>query len=92
MVNDHFRMWMGALSIVAILLVVATGFCLFDTDGDDHGAAGLDLCLGMIAAAFGALLLVDLHDAGRSPVLRRWTPTPVTIPVLDPPPWSSLSV
>jgi hypothetical protein len=81
-------MWMGALSIVAIVLVVATGFCLFDTDGDDHDAVGLDLCLGMIAAALGALLLVDLHDAGRSPVLRRWSPTPVTIPVLDPPPWS----
>jgi len=85
-------MWMEALSIVAVVLVVATGFCLFDTDTDDHGAAGLDLCLGMIAAAFGALLLVDLYDAGRSPALRRWTPTPVTIPVLDPPPWSPLSV
>lgn len=92
MVTDHLRIWTGALSIVAILLVAAAGFCLFDTDGDDHGAAGLDLCLGMIAAAFGATLLVELHDAGRSPLLRRWAPTPVTIAVLDPPPWSPLSV
>jgi hypothetical protein len=87
MAREHFRIWTGALSIVAILLVAAAGFCLFDTDGDDHDAVGLDLCLGMIAAVFGTLSLVDLHDAGRSPVLRRWTPTPATIAVLDPPPW-----
>lgn len=84
---DHSRLWMGALTVAAILLIAATGFCLFDTNGDDHGAIGFDFCLGMIATALGTLLLVGLHDAGRSPALRRWTPTPATITVLDPPPW-----
>lgn len=88
---DHSRIWIGALGVTAILLIAATGFCLFDTDVDDHHAIGLDLCLGIIAAAFGALIIVDPYDAGRSPLLRRWTSTPVTIAVLDPPPWLRLS-
>jgi hypothetical protein len=82
---------MRALSLTAILLMAATGCCLFDTDCDDHHAIGVDLCLGMVATAFGALILVAPDVAGRSSVLRRWTSTPVTIAVLDPPPWSRLS-
>ena len=69
-----------------MLLVAAASFCLFEADGVDHGAAGVDLCLGMIASALGVVLLVDLRDTGRSPVLGRWTSTPVTVGVLDPPP------
>ncbi len=87
---DHSRSWMRALGLTAILLMAATGFCLFDTDCNHH-AIGVDLCLGMVATAFGTLILVAPDVAGRSSVLRHWTSTPVTIAVLDPPPWSRLS-
>jgi hypothetical protein len=82
------RTLVRALSVAAILLIAAAGFCLFDSDGDDHGAVGVDLCLSIIATALGTLLIVDRYDAGRSAACPRWTATPVTIAVLDPPPWS----
>jgi hypothetical protein len=91
MTADRFRL-VRTLSLVGIVLVAATGFCLVDGASGDHGAAGLDLCLGMIATTSGALFSVNLHDAGRPPVIRRWTSTPATIGVLDPPPWTRLSV
>ena len=79
---------MEAAIVVAALLVVATGLCLFDTDGDDHdGGVGVDLCLSVLAAAaVGVLLTVYLREIGRSSPRPHWTATSVTVSILDPPP------
>ena len=89
--TEHPSMWRQALGIVAIFVIVAAGFCCLGSDDQNHGAASLGLCLSMIAAALGALVLVVLPDVGRPCIVRRWIATPVTIAVLDPPPWSYLS-
>jgi DMSO reductase anchor subunit len=89
--TEHRRdvWWSRALCVAAILLVAAAGFCWFDSIQDEHGAAGVDLCLGMIAT-FGVVMVFYMNEVGRARALRRWAATPVTIAVLDPPPWSYL--
>ena len=47
------------LGLALAVLVVSVGFCLFDGDHDD-GYAGLDLCLGMLAASMTATLVSRL--------------------------------
>lgn len=88
--TGHFRVWMRVLSLAAIVVVAATGLCLFH--GTGHGSAGLDLCSGMIASTLGAVLRVNLHGSGRPSVIPRWTSTPATIGVPDPPPWAQTPV
>src|SRR5262245_31638392 len=90
--TEHRRgVWSEALAISGILLIAAAGLCWLDTVDDDHGIAGVHLCFGMIATAFGPAMVFYMNEFGHSPLLRRWTATPATIAVLDPPPWSSLS-
>jgi len=84
--RSHRRAWTEAVTVIATLLVVATGLCLFDTDGDDHDGVGVDLCLSVVTAGVGALLMVYLRDVGRSSPRFRWTATPVAVSILDPPP------
>jgi hypothetical protein len=83
--------WTRALGTAAILLTAAAGFCWLDTAEQDHGAASVDLCIGMIATVLGVALVVYMREVGRSAVIRRWAATPVTVAVLDPPPRSYLS-
>src|SRR5262245_30227274 len=90
--TEHRRgVWSEALAIGGILLIAAAGLCWLHTVDDDHGIAGVDVCLGMMGPALGAAMVFYMNEFGRSPLLRRWTATPATIAVLDPPPWSSLS-
>jgi hypothetical protein len=85
-IRSRRRAWIGAVTVIAALLVIATGLCLFDTDGDDHDGLGVDLCLSVVTAAVGALLTVYLREVGRSSPRLRWTATPVAVSILDPPP------
>ena len=51
---------------MAVLIALATGFCVFDADHDgtsDH-ALPLDLCLGMLVASLTVMLLVGLPLTG----------------------------
>jgi DMSO reductase anchor subunit len=89
--EDRFDTWSRALGLLAIFLIAAAGFCWLDTVDNDHGKAGVDLCFGMIAPAFGVVMVFYMTETGRPAHLRRWSATPVTIAVLDPPPWSHLS-
>lgn len=76
-----------AAAIAAVLLVLATGLCLFDGDGDDHdGSLRPDLCTGMMAMAPGTALVIGPLVLG---LLTFWlAPFAVSRPlhVLDPPP------
>lgn len=84
--------WIVALAVVAVLLTAATGFCVFDTDGNGHDGVGLDLCIGIIAATLGALLFVALGPVGSTGERLGWAATPASVAVLDPPPWRILSI
>jgi hypothetical protein len=84
--------WIVALAAVAVLLIAATGFCVFDMDGDSHDGVGLDLCIGIIAVSPGVLLFIALGPAGSTGERLGWAATPANVPVLDPPPWRILSV
>jgi hypothetical protein len=82
------RWWARGAALGAVLLVLATGLCLFDGDHDgsrDH-AMRPDLCLGMLAIALSVFPLIR-------PVVRGWvllvpaTLVPaVAIHLPDPPP------
>lgn len=84
--------WIVALAVAAVLLTAATGFCVFDTDGNGHDGVGLDLCIGILAVTLGVLLFVVLGPVGSTGERLGWAATPATIAVLDPPPWRILSV
>jgi hypothetical protein len=77
----------ASLGVVAVVLIAAAGFCVFDTDGHDHDAVGLDLCTSIVGVSIGSLLLVGLGLAGSTSERLNWAATPVTVSVLDPPPW-----
>jgi hypothetical protein len=77
----------ASLAILAAVLIVGAGFCLFDSDGHDHAAVGLDLCTGILAVAIVTTVLVRLGVAGATPERPGWAPTPATVAIPDPPPW-----
>jgi hypothetical protein len=79
--------WLVALAVVAVSLTAVSGFCVFDTDGDDHDGVGLDLCVSIIAVSLGLLVFVALGLVGRAGERPGWAATPATLAVLDPPPW-----
>lgn len=58
--------WVRSVVVAAALLILATGFCVFDQD--DHAAAGhvgpLDLCLGMLAVSLAVMPFVRLVVVG----------------------------
>lgn len=80
--------WVRCLVISTALLVLATGFCLFDLDHEDADghATQPDLCMGMLAVSLAVLLLVRPLAAGWAinPVFT--APLAVVIYIPDPPP------
>jgi hypothetical protein len=69
------------------LLIAAAGFCLFDTDGDDHDAVGLDLCVAILAVPLSVALFIVLGFVGSTAEHIGWAATPAAIAIPDPPPW-----
>lgn len=84
--------WIVALAGLVVLFTAATGFCVFDTDGDGHDGVGLHLCIGIFAVTLGVLLFIALGPVGSPGERLGWAATPVTVSILDPPPWRVLSV
>jgi hypothetical protein len=74
------------LAVVAIFIVAAAGLCVFDTDGHEHDAAGLDLCTSIAAAALGSVLFAALGVIGSATDRSGWGVTPAAVSILDPPP------
>jgi hypothetical protein len=83
--------WVRGMVIAIVLLMLATGLCLFDQD--DHATAGQlvpDLCLGMIAVSLMAIPFARLRAVG-------WTLTAPAVAayvvvrhIPDPPPRPAL--
>lgn len=80
----------GVVVGAAILLMLATGFCLFDDDGTAGQGRVLDVCLGVVALALAVMSLAPLPAIGwamRSPaspsyVVARGIPHPPPRPAL----------
>ena len=74
--------------IAAALLVLATGFCLFDQDEDGSGGGVTppDLCLGMLALSLAVTALVGLLAAGWVVSPRFVVARAFALHVPDPPP------
>jgi hypothetical protein len=80
--------WVRGLVIATALLVLATGFCLFDEDHDgtaDH-VTPPDLCLGMLAVSLAIMPLVRPLAVGWAVNLVVPAPHTVTLHIPDPPP------
>jgi len=58
--------WTRIAVIAMALLVVATGFCLFDVHDDKDHAVSMDLCLGLIVGPAPVVLVAPLSPAGRA--------------------------
>jgi hypothetical protein len=80
--------WLPGATIAVALLALATGFCLFDLDGDGAGGqvAPPDLCLGMLAVSLAVVPLARLLAAGWAVNLLVAAPCPVALHIPDPPP------
>ena len=77
---------MVVLAALAVTLVTAAGFCVFDTDGHDHDEVGLDLCIATVFTG-APILFVVLGVIGHVTEWLTWVATPVAIAIPDPPPW-----
>ena len=75
------------VAVFAVLVTAGAGFCLFDTDGDTHDGTGLDLCTAIVAVTIGAVVFIALGIVGAPAEAGAWVPTPVVLPIPDPPPW-----
>jgi hypothetical protein len=75
------------VAVAAVVLIAAAGFCLFDTDGDDHDAVGLDLCVAILAVTLSAALFIALGVVGSTADQIGWAATPAATAIPDPPPW-----
>jgi hypothetical protein len=78
------------LGLALVMLVIAVGFCLFDGD-DGDGHAGLDLCLGMLAASPTLTLISRLPLTGSTSTDRLSGILEFTPLVPAPPPKPALS-
>lgn len=79
------RSWMRWALIAAVLLTLATGFCLLDRH--DDGAPGhVDLCLGMLATSAPMVPLAGLLAAGWVIGALGAAACAVSLHVPDPPP------
>jgi hypothetical protein len=79
--------------MMAVLITLAAGFCVFDADHDgnpDH-AIPLDLCLGMLVASVTVTLLAQLPLTGWAEPYRL-LPVPVPLLHIPAPPPKSLSI
>jgi hypothetical protein len=58
--------WVSGALVVAALIALAVGFCVFDADhgGTTDHAVPLDLCLGMLVASVTVVLLARLPLTG----------------------------
>ena len=77
------------VAVALAVLVLATGFCLFDGDEDEH--AGLDLCLGMLVATTVVAPTAELPLAGLASIERFAVALNVALGVPAPPPKLALS-
>jgi hypothetical protein len=80
--------WARGLVLATALLVLASGFCLFDQDHD--GTTGRvtppDLCLGMLAVALAGTPLVRPLAVGWTVNVPAAAPPTETLHIPDPPP------
>lgn len=90
--NLESRGWAQGAVVLAALLILGTGFCLFDGDAAPHGQHGhdddtpRDLCSGMIAASLVIPFLACLRIGGwilPEPCQLVYAPSPH---LADPPP------
>jgi hypothetical protein len=81
-----------ALGLVLATLMLAIGFCVFHGDGH-HGSdhAGLDLCLGMLAAFATVTLACRLPLVGSAAADRLASILELSLRVPAPPPKAELS-
>ena len=79
------------MAVALAVLVLATGFCLFDGDEDGHEHAGLDLCLGMLVAATVVAPTLELPLAGLATLERFAVALNFALGVPAPPPKLALS-
>jgi hypothetical protein len=80
-----------ALGLVLAVLVLAVGFCVFDGDEHDDGAAGMDLCLGMLVTSLTVTLISRLPLTGLASADRLAAILEFLALVPAPPPKTALS-
>ena len=82
------RWWVRGAVIAGALLVLATGFCLFDQD--EEGSSGRvmppDLCLVMLALSLAIMPLAGLLAAGWTVSFSFAAAYAVALNIPDPPP------
>jgi len=74
--------------MIALLLTIGAGFCLFDADRDgetDH-AVHVDLCLAMLVAVATLTILTRLPRSGWAPMTLALHPIRLTLRTPTPPP------
>ena len=84
--------WVASAVVAAVLLILATGCCVFDRDDDATAGhvAPPDLCLGMLAVSLAVMSLARLPVVGWAigPAVAAPYVVPRHLP--DPPPKSAL--
>ena len=84
--------WTRGAVIVALVLLAAVGFCLFqgEHDGDQH-AGSVHVCLAMLASSLAPIQVIALFVAGSAVMLSVARVTAVTLGVALPPPKFTVS-
>ena len=82
----------GGVLIVALVLLAAVGFCLFEGDHGDHHASSLHVCSTMLVGSATAASIVVSVVAGGALMLSAPRVTAVTLGVPVPPPKLSVSL
>jgi hypothetical protein len=78
------------IAVLAAVIAVAAGFCVFDDHAGaahDHGIS-IDLCLGMLGVLSAVPPLMALSAVGWAIPALAAAMVPATLHVLDPPPRS----
>jgi hypothetical protein len=84
----RFRTLTYAIAVLATVITVVAGFCLFDDHAGtahDHGVS-IDLCLGMLGVANVVAPLIVLFATGWTVASLSLAVLPAPLHVLDPPP------
>jgi hypothetical protein len=80
----------GLLAMVAIIMVFSSAACLFDEDGDHHGATTHGVCASLMVVAVAPGIALVLAKLGPACVMSRWAMVTTSGALLDPPPRSIL--
>lgn len=84
--------WIRGVVYAATVLILATGFCLFDQHDDEtaHHAIARDLCLGLLAVSLAVMSAIRLTALGWA--VDRLIPAPLVVVrhIPDPPPRPAL--